>query len=434
MLSTGYRGGLGTRTARAVDAAGMVGLVVLGAWMQVARGTPASGLTWFLGGAALLFSVSGVLAWAATDSAGARRRLVCWALALKVAALACPPFFEDDYWRYLWDGYMTHRFGSPFGRSPELFFNDQSVPAEWAAVLGGINHPELPTIYSWPLQAAFAAAHAVAPAALWPLRVLWLLVDAVVVLLLARHAPWRGFALYALSPLVLYQTTIAAHPDGLVGALLLLAAVCTIPWIRGFLIGLAAACKIGAATALLPQLAARQWQALLAAVCAGAAIYVPAIVSGQHELAVLGQFGATWRFNGPVYELWRLIASDEFARAASAVSLAACWLAMLIRRQRPPVESYLLALLVCSPVFNAWYLLWLLPLAALRPRPGTWVLSLTVLFSYATTWRLGLSNEQLYELPAWGMWAQFGPPALIGLTGITPMVVGLARTREGRLP
>jgi hypothetical protein len=89
---------------------------------------------------------------------------------------------------------------------------------------------------------------------------------------------------------------------------------------------------------------------------------------------------------------------------------------------------------VCSPVFNAWYLLWLLPLAALRPRPGTWVLSLTVLFSYATTWRLGLSNEQLYELPAWGMWAQFGPPALIGLTGITPMVVGLARTREGRLP
>ena len=61
------------------------------------------------------------------------------------------------------------------------------------------------------------------------------------------------------------------------------------------------------------------------------------------------------------------------------------------------------ALLVFSPVVNAWYLIWLLVFATLYPSRWAWVASVTFLMSYVTGINLVANNEaeaiSLYQLP-----------------------------------
>ena len=40
-------------------------------------------------------------------------RLIFWAVAFRVCGLAGGPFYEDDFYRYLWDGYRFATTGSP---------------------------------------------------------------------------------------------------------------------------------------------------------------------------------------------------------------------------------------------------------------------------------------------------------------------------------
>ncbi len=73
--------------------------------------------------------------------------LLFWAVAFRICGLVGGPLFEDDFYRYLWDGYRFATTGTPYAAVPEAFFTDPTVPAAFHTVLDGINHPELPTIY-----------------------------------------------------------------------------------------------------------------------------------------------------------------------------------------------------------------------------------------------------------------------------------------------
>ncbi len=55
-------------------------------------------------------------------------RLLLWAVAFRVCGLIGGPFFEDDFYRYLWDGYRFATAGTPYGSPPEAFFVDQAFP------------------------------------------------------------------------------------------------------------------------------------------------------------------------------------------------------------------------------------------------------------------------------------------------------------------
>ncbi|MEO7168555.1 MAG: hypothetical protein ABI016_16165, partial [Chthoniobacterales bacterium] len=52
----------------------------------------------------------------------AARWIVVSALAFRVCGLWATPTLEDDYHRYLWDGWRTIQDGSPYDRAPEEFF------------------------------------------------------------------------------------------------------------------------------------------------------------------------------------------------------------------------------------------------------------------------------------------------------------------------
>ena len=358
-----------------------------------------------------------------------------WALLLRIITLWGTPYFEDDYFRYLWDGYRTLVDGNPYPYAPSHFFSSaaDTLPPKIAAALSALNNPDINTIYGPALQWLFALAALVSPGELWPIRALWLTVDMALVCVLIKHVGTTRAMLYAMCPLVLHEIGVAAHPDGLIGALIFFAFV-AIKKERAILaavfIGCAAAMKIHALLALpflLTGLSTRSFTIVSRALVAGAAAYVffwlPFIFTdGAFEQAwrSLLTFARHWQFNALGFAFVQMLIGTSAARIGCALLLLVLWALMARwawRKQTSNASALVMAfgaLLFFSPVINPWYLLWLLPIATttatatttptgqrqpwVSPWVSPWVASIALPLSYATDFNRGLSSVP-YTLP-----------------------------------
>ena len=59
-------------------------------------------------------------------------------------------------------------------------------------------------------------------------------------------------------------------------------------------------------------------------------------------------------------------------------------------------------------MINPWYLLWLLPFAAIFPSAWAWTASAAVLLSYVTFLNLQDYAMDPYAQPVWVRWLEFG--------------------------
>ena len=363
--------------------------------------------------AGALFGAAALL-WVALDDDFEHSKLA-WvlglALLLRLIAVQATPLLEDDHYRYLWDGMRTATAFDPYRLPPSAFFGTPGLSPRWSDILGGINYPDIPTIYGPLLQWVFAAAHALAPGQLGGVQALVLVADLAVLALLARQGvSARVVLLYALHPLVLKEAMASAHPDGLVALWLLLA---TLAWQRGralavgVMLGLAVGTKVAALVALpllllcLPGGATGAswlswaWRLLAGLALSLAALYGPFIAAGGSDASALLIFGTQWLFNPLGYRLLDAALPAGAARPVAAL-LVAGGLGGLVWRWRrqarstaaneaPPLTSALVLLLLCSPVVNPWYWLWALPLAVCAGQ--RWVIAAAVIamLSYLNT-------------------------------------------------
>ena len=368
-------------------------------------GTPAQQLVAVLaaaaaGGAALL--------WVALE----RRfeQLPLWgvlglALLLRVFAAQSTPLLEDDHYRYLWDGFRTATTLDPYRLAPSAYFGNTDLTPLWQDILGGINHPDIPTLYGPVLQGLFATAYAIAPGKVGALQALLVVIDlACLSLLVQQRVGTRWLLAYALHPLILKEAMASAHPDGLVALWLLLALVA---WQRrhalriGVLLALAVGTKVAALVVLPLFLLGRGGRA---AACIAAAfgiallaLYAPFIVAGGSEVTGLLAFGTQWRFNPLLYRVLEVMLSPSFARAAAAV-LVVLGVALLAWQQHkanamPRADQALLLLLLLAPVVNPWYWLWALG-------PAVWVARLPVV-AMAAVGALAYLNTTVLKEAGW---------------------------------
>lgn len=204
--------------------------------------------------ALLMASAAAMIVGAATVRTDISMRQV-WLIGVMIAAigLAGTPLFEDDYFRYLWDGFRTATTGSPYGIAPEHFFFDDSVPQPLRSVLDRINNPEVATIYGPVLEGLFTLGFLIDPGNERLLRLFWAMANLGLTALLLRKMPAHSVALYAWNPLVLKEVYLSGHPDAVL-ALLLCAGwlLSRKPVSTGFgiAIGLAAGVKVVAFAAL----------------------------------------------------------------------------------------------------------------------------------------------------------------------------------------
>ncbi len=382
---------------------------------------PQTALMPFLGLSALMFGASTL---PSLSKVTVSPRLVLGVAGLvQLIGLGGLPLFEDDFYRYLWDGYRTATAGTPYGPPPEAYFSDPSVPLMMRRILDGIGYPETPTIYGPVLQSVFWLGHLAAPGQERMLRVLLGLANlALIALLLKRVRPEQA-ALYAWSPLAFKEIALTGHPDGLLALLLLLGLGLSArrgALLLGAALGLAAGVKLSALVAwpALLKLTPNVRMAalgLLAAVAALILAYLPFVRwtgAGATDLAGLAAFAARWEFNAGPYALLRALSSPLLAKLTLGALAVAGIVAVHLRARRGaalyPYHLIFGCVLLAAPVVNAWYLLWALPFACGARQCWPWVASLTLLLSYCTGQQLPQSGLALFAVHPIALWLEWG--------------------------
>ena len=333
------------------------------------------------------------------------------AVSTYMLALLGQPILEDDHYRYLWDAFRFISDGTPYSTAPSAFFDDATVPLAFQNILNFINYPDIPTIYGPVLQAVFLAGYMIAPGKVAAIQGINALVILATLVLLARcGARPRWLLLYAISPLVIKEAVITAHPDALTGLLALAAfAVSTqrLPWIAGGLLGLAIASKVSVVL-LLPFLLMRGgWRAVIATALTLAACYLPFLMVSGSDMTTLSQFAQNWRFNPLLYAALEWLTGPFAGRLLAGFSIMVIAISLYWHDARannhrpkiPPADYVLGALLLFSPVVNPWYLLWLLPFAVLRPSYTAWTATFLLPLSYWNGTHMTASADGAFDIP-----------------------------------
>ena len=353
--------------------------------------------------------------------ASLRTALVC-GLLFRATLLLRSPDLSDDLARYIWDGRVAASGRSPYAFPPEdprlSFLRD----SRWQTM----PHRDVLSIYPPVAQVLFKMGAASGAPELF-LKSCFAVADLSVVWLLGQF-PGGLFAsaLYAAFPLPVVESAGMGHVDS-VGIALLLAALLLLRAGRRSLSGAAAALsflvKYVSGAAMLPSLRRGKLAFLTTFLLCGALLWRAERGSGPSPAAGLANFATRWEGNSVLYpatlwvvseirlpsrakalyadwksrrpqepwmeRVWPYFYPEFFARAALAFLLAAAlgWIAWRIPDPARAAGASIAVLLLVSPVLHPWYLLWVLPFAALERSASLLYLSAAVPLAYALLYR-----------------------------------------------
>ena len=334
------------------------------------------------------------------------------------ALLPEPPFLSDDYFRYLWDGLVQLRGLNPYRYAPA----DAAVVGFAGideALRAQVNHPSVPTIYPPLAQLVFRAA-AYAGGGWIALKILWLACDVGIATLLYRIVPRdrraQALVTYWWSPLVVIEVAWNAHLD-LLGVLPLVAAI----WLardaprRSLSIGLLLACATSVKyfpAALLPA-AARRGRTLpiiSAFAVLTALLYAPFASAGSNLFAGLATYADVWRFNDGLFRLlaW-LTVYPTVAKAIAGLVLVLVITTSVHNEWTLERTAFWVtgAVLILTPTVHPWYLLWMVPLLAIRRNRAWLYLTGSVFLAY---YGLGAYRATgVWPEPLWLKLVIYGP-------------------------
>jgi hypothetical protein len=365
------------------------------------------------------------------------KAILLGALLLRLPLLPLPLTLSEDVLRYLWDGKVAAAGYNPYALPPESGELTALRDERWKI----LPHRDVPTVYP-PLAVAAFSISSRLPFPIFSWKLLATGGDLAVVALLlalARRAglPESRVAWYAWNPLAALESAGMGHVDalaiaGAVGAALLVLrrrdedarAPARRPAPRRVAYA-AAAAAAGALWKLAPAAAIPMWSRQsgrppLFLACAGillATAVLPVLLATGGPPPGLAVYGVRWEFDGPLFEpLWRLLDAARVAPALAArldawkearhefyrwnwiypylypqllakivlglASLAAV-AASLFERDPIAGSGRLFArLLLCSATIYPWYVLWVLPWAALARHRAWLALSGLVLLAY----------------------------------------------------
>ncbi|MDH3253881.1 MAG: hypothetical protein OEM62_02740 [Acidobacteriota bacterium] len=372
------------------------------------------------------------------------------ALILRLVLLPVPPTLSDDILRYVWDGKVAGAGYNPYRLSPASPDVEGLRDDAWER----LPHKDVPTVYP-PLALALFVFAAQGPFSLLSLKVLLAVADLTTCGLLLGLADRHGLhrsrvLLYAWNPLVVIEVAGMGHVDA-IGVLASVATVSILAAGRGGRPRAAAvaACAASAAVLakLIPLLAWPVWarKSSSFAVFLGTATAL-VVVCGVPVIVATGgvppgyiRFGVSWEFNGPLFEpLWRLLdvlhvsplverglnaakvmtgAHDfwnrfyplNYPQLIAKALLAACSVPFFLRAWKQEslcraTGAVFAVLIFFSSTVYPWYLLWILPWAALeRSRPWL-LLSALVPLSYVPQF----ADIDLFPGLFCAIWVPFG--------------------------
>jgi hypothetical protein len=346
--------------------------------------------------------------------------------------------WDNDIWRYLWDGHATAVGRGPYDRTPDELWSEieeggsDAPPLEselWWDVLDNTSFRTYTSVYPPLAQLLFLLAHAIAPGSVLVLKLLLALCDLGVCLALAAllreigRSP-RELLFYAWNPLVIKEFSGSGHVDVLMVLLVTLAALFLVrrrDAAAQALLGLAIVSKLGALF-LIPIFCrhsrARTWAL---APLAALVVSLPFLGGIAGLGSGLGTYTREWVFNsGPWVAIeWLLgaVGLESSVLIAHLLTKGAAVAVVLYTLRHSGFEPQrwlracfltLAALVVLNPAVMPWYLTWALPFAvAVGSRSWVALTGLSFL-SYlfyvdlgAATWWLWVEYVVFLALAAW---------------------------------
>jgi hypothetical protein len=366
--------------------------------------------------------------WTAVEgrSAFTWRSVAVLGLFARLLLLPMPP--GDDMARYLWEGRLVAAGENPYVKAPDdpglAYLRDSS----WQA----INHKDMPAVYPPVALGLFAGLSAWEPHPLL-FKAAFVALDALALAVLAvlGVTPRIG-AVYFLNPLLIFESAGNGHFESLplLFCVLFLASLRWNSWHAAVWAALAALSKI-MGLALLPVLVLRfGWRRgfAYAALSGGA---VAGVLTWTGSLGTLARFGGDFHYND--LAPWILcLALGRFLPPAALTLIALMLLAggglWLMRRLRgaeaaPQGLAFMGLLLLFSPTVHPWYVLWVLPFAAVSLSRPWLLLTGTAAAAYGA-YAAAQVTGKFREIP-WLRLPQYLPPAALCL---------LCRIRRGKGP
>jgi hypothetical protein len=366
------------------------------------------------------------------------RWILAYGLLFRAIGFFGQPIFEDDFYRFLWDGRMFAVNGTPYGVAPSESFGDPALDERFESILNQVNHPQIPTLYGPVFQFVFLASYWMAPGALWALKLILIGAELGAFAVLRRWLTPAATLLWLWCPLVIQETAFSAHPDAL-GLVAMTGALASARVGRASFAGVLMGVAVGArpfAVLLLPFLLSSGWRRTLAGfIGAIALLHAPFLVGNAGPWGGLGTFAMTWEFNSAAFAVLQVAFGAGPAKLIGAMIFGASYL-MILRRwwptdaeyKMPPGDLCFGLLFLVSPVINPWYLQWLVPFVAVRPRAWTITFLMMVTLSYATFQNLDPLSDLGFHHPNWVRPVEFGA---IALAGLTPWIWRRWRLRRG---
>ena len=336
--------------------------------------------------------------------------------------------YDDDLWRYLWDGHVQAQGLNPYLYAPtNERLNELAAQSEvWSAIRDNINYADTPTIYPPLAQMIFRLSHAIAPGSVLVMKGLLTLCDLLTALLLALALRASGrrvslVLLYAWNPLVVKVFAGSGHIDAvLVAAIAAMVyfIVRRAPLLTAAALALAILAKLSPVV-LLPLVMKRiGWRYAILTGAIVVAGYLPFISAGTAMFDGFRQFAREWQFNAGPFALVQWLAG-LFVTDPAVLARAVCGLIVialivwLIRNDDGRRESFakyaalsLGALLLLSPAVMPWYVTWLLPLAVLAGQ------RIWIYFSVLVCAAFLVMIDETER--AWALWLEYGTLALLG--------------------
>jgi len=345
------------------------------------------------------------------------RLLLFVAVIARLILLPVDGYTSNDVDRYLFDGKIALSGLDPYRvnhNDPQLHILKQqwSPPEE---------HAKYPTLYP-PLSLGLFTLTAIAGPDNAPLA--WKIITAiagistvfVLALLLQKLKRLQHLPLVALSPLLILETGVGGHVDSITTLMVSLAIYAFYIHrfiFSGFFIGLGVLVKILPIMLMLPLFfglkRALHRSQLAAACCITIAIgYLVTLALGLVPIGSIGTLFEKWRFGSPLFTLFEFFTKDyTLLLLIFGVIFIGCILllyrAMRLDQNIQITDSLLpwsmgIVLLV-SPVVFPWYLMLLIPLITVSPRPFllTWICFLPLTYEVLG----GFSGAGIWSPATW---------------------------------
>ncbi len=343
---------------------------------------------------------------------------------LRILLLPLEPSLSDDVYRYIWDGKVLAEGFNPYILTPD----DPTLEPLRGELWQILSHKDVPTVYP-PVAEGLFTLVARLPASVWAWKILLASVDLLscallMFLLSCRDLPISRSIWYVWNPLVTIEIAGMGHVDGLGVAAVLMTLVLLEVRPRRPLLG-AATAAAAVLIKIVPILAFPIWirlsrkpfRFLVAATLMILAGAIPVVWSVGGVPPGLVKYGISWEFNGPLFEpLWRALekvdisvfVSNTLDRVKEITGNHDSWNRFYPFNYPQFIAKLLLLLGLCASVafawrekdtvvamrrifgsviiFSAtvypWYLLWVLPWAAITRHRAWLMLSGLLMFCY----------------------------------------------------